>query len=168
MGIFLLLFGVPGLLLVFRRWSVRTAPSADVFLVYLWGEADPASFYSAILTPPGLAFSSQSFSHVLSWVEWVLLAAAASLTRKPRPMEPSDKGRPDHQRVVTGTTYLKSDSRLRPALSEFSQKSSYHFHFAEEQPEVLKLKLLAQGQMLWAKSRANVQTQRPRFRSCVL
>ena len=83
-------------------------------------------------------------------------------------MEPCDKGRPDHQRVVTGTTYLKSDSRLSPALSEFSQKSSYHFHFAEEQPEVLKLKLLAQGQMLWAKGRGNVQTQRPRFRSCVL
>ena len=83
-------------------------------------------------------------------------------------MEPSEKGRPDHQRVVTGTTYLKSDSRLSPALSEFSQKSSYQFHFAEEQPEVLKLKLLAQGQMLWAKSRADVQTQRPRFRSCVL
>lgn len=38
-----------------------------------------------------------------------------------------------HQRVVTGTTYLKSDSRPSPALSEFSQKSSYHFHFAEEQ-----------------------------------
>ena len=144
-GIFLLLLGVQGFLLVFSRCSVRTVPVADVSLAYVWGEANSSSFYSVILTPPGLAFSSQSFPHILSCVEWTLLAAAASLKRKPRPIQPCDKGRPYHQRVVTGTIYLKSDSRLSPALSEFSQKSSYHFHFAEEQPEVLKLKLLAQG-----------------------
>ena len=51
-GIFLVLLDVWGLLLVFSKSSVRIVPFVDVFLMYLWGEANSTSSYSAILTPP--------------------------------------------------------------------------------------------------------------------
>ena len=51
LGIFLVLLGVQGPLLVFSRCSVRIVPFVDVVLMYLWGEVNSTSSYSAILTP---------------------------------------------------------------------------------------------------------------------
>ena len=49
-GDFFVLLGVQGLLLVFSKRCVRIVPFVDVFLMYLWEEAN-SSYYSAILTP---------------------------------------------------------------------------------------------------------------------
>ena len=46
-GIFLVLSGVRGLLLVFSWCSVRIVPSLDVFLMHLWREMDSMSSYSS-------------------------------------------------------------------------------------------------------------------------
>ena len=48
-GLFHVLSGVWGLLVVFSRGSVRTVPFVDVFLMYLWEEVSSISFYSAVL-----------------------------------------------------------------------------------------------------------------------
>ena len=42
-GIFLVLTGVQGLLLVFSQCSVRILPSVDVFLIHLWREINSTS-----------------------------------------------------------------------------------------------------------------------------
>ena len=52
-GFFLILWGVWSLLLMFSRCSVRVFPFVDVFLMYLYGELNTASSYSAILTENG-------------------------------------------------------------------------------------------------------------------
>lgn len=44
-------FRCPGPLLVYSRHSVRIAPFLEVFLMYLWGQVNSISFYSAFLTP---------------------------------------------------------------------------------------------------------------------
>ena len=52
-GIFLVLFGVRGPLLVFSRCSVRIVPFVDVFFMCLWGESNStSSFSSAIFFSP--------------------------------------------------------------------------------------------------------------------
>ena len=51
-GIFLVLLGIRSLPLMFSRCSMTIVPFVDVFLMYLWGETNSVSFYSAILTPP--------------------------------------------------------------------------------------------------------------------
>ena len=52
-GIFLVLLGVQGPLLVFNQCSLRIVPFVDVFLMHLWGEMNSTSSYSStILTPP--------------------------------------------------------------------------------------------------------------------
>ena len=58
-GIFFVLLGVWGLLLVFSRCSVRIVPFVDVFLMYLWGEVNSISSYSSILTPPWDIFNER-------------------------------------------------------------------------------------------------------------
>ena len=45
-GIFIVLSGVQGLLLVFSWCSTRTVPSVDVFLMHLWREMNSTSSYS--------------------------------------------------------------------------------------------------------------------------
>ena len=63
-GIFLVLLGVRGLPLVFSRCSVKFIPFVDVFLIYLWGEVNFTSSYSAILTTPSQdSYNLKSFFH---------------------------------------------------------------------------------------------------------
>ena len=51
-GIFLVLLGVRGLLLMFNRCSVRVVPFVDVFLMHLWGEVNSMSSYSSATLIP--------------------------------------------------------------------------------------------------------------------
>ena len=48
-GIFLVLSGVQGLLLVFSQCSVRIVPSVDVSLMHLWREMNSTSSYSSAI-----------------------------------------------------------------------------------------------------------------------
>ena len=48
-GIFIVLSGVQGLLLVFSQCSVRTVASIDVFLMHLWREMNSTSTYSSAI-----------------------------------------------------------------------------------------------------------------------
>ena len=48
-GVFIVLSGVQGLLLVFSQWSVRIVASIDVFLMHLWREVNSMSSYSSAI-----------------------------------------------------------------------------------------------------------------------
>ena len=68
--IFLTALVVWDLLLEFSRYSVRTVPHVDIFLMYLWEEVSSTSFYSAILTstcPYCIRFLRIKPSAVLQW-----------------------------------------------------------------------------------------------------
>ena len=54
MGIFLVLLGVRGPLLVFSRCSVRIVPFVDVVSMHLWGEMNSMSSYSSTILTPSL------------------------------------------------------------------------------------------------------------------
>lgn len=55
----------------------------------------------------------------LFYVEWILVAAAASKKRNPKHMELCDNGRLDNQKLVT-ITYCKLQPRLSPFLHHVS------------------------------------------------
>ena len=63
MGIFLAALVVWDLLQAFSRYSVRTVPHVDVFLMYLWEEVSSTSLYSTILI---------SFSHIFKTQVWLM------------------------------------------------------------------------------------------------
>ena len=61
-GIFLVISGVQGPLLVFSWCSVRIIPFVDVFLMHLWGEMNSVCSYSSIiLNPPSPTYFLRSF-----------------------------------------------------------------------------------------------------------